>query len=202
MKLGQITRNSILGNSLYLLSMRPEIRHIVEMGTWNGMGSTKCIIDGLSNRSDNYRFVSVELYPDMYLEARNNLQDYLNDKIVLLQGKIVEYEDTFWFDRKTIDPLDEHAKLYLESDMKYLKTEKNVFDQVPKSIDLCVLDGGEYSTYPEYLKLKDRVKIFALDDTRILKCSKIREELMQEKWGIILDDLNVRNGVSILKRPS
>ena len=200
METGQITRNSSLGNAIYNLSKQNDIKVIVEFGTWNGMGSTKCVIDGLKERNDDYFFMTIELYPDMYEKAKRNLCNYLNDKIVLLHGRISNYEDLFWFDHNIIPKNDPHANLYMESDKKYLKIVPNVFEKIPRLINLCILDGGAYSTYPEYKKIKDRVKIFALDDTKVLKCKKIREELMEEKWIVLMDDQETRNGASIFKR--
>ena len=58
--------------------------------------------------------------------------------------------------------------------LEHLKNSKNVIEELPQIIDLLVLDGGEYTTYPEYKKLKDRSNIIALDDTAILKCGMAR----------------------------
>ena len=65
---------------------------------------------------------------------------------------------------------------------------------------MLILDGGEYSTYPEFKKLKDRTTIFVLDDTNTLKCMRIRQELLTEKYQIIYDNLQERNGCSIFRK--
>lgn len=200
MTLGQITRASELGKALYSLSKRPDIKNIVEIGTWSGMGSTKCVIDGLLERSDDYKFITIELYPEMYAMAKTNLAPFLNEKVQLLNGRIVNYEDAFWFDHKAIDfNTNEHAWLYYEKDMNYLKIAANVLDTLPVFIDLLILDGGEYTTYPEYTTLRNRTRIFALDDTRTLKCNRIREELVQAGFQVLLDS-GERNGTAIFER--
>lgn len=201
MNIGQITKNNIFGQLLYNLSLNKEIKNIVEIGTWTGMGSTKCIIDGLLQRNDDYNFITIELYPNMYNIALKNLEKVLSDKIKIYNGRIIDINDIYWFDHSTINfNINEHAKLYYYSDIEYLKTMPNIIKEIPQTIDLLILDGGEYSTYPEYLKLKTRTKIFALDDTKLLKCSKIRYELLNEKYDVIHDDINNRNGTSIFRK--
>lgn len=198
MNTGQITRDSIFGNLLYNMAKNDKIINIVEIGTWTGMGSTKCIIDGLMERKTFYNFITIELYPEMYKVAKQNLSLYLNDNIKILNGTIIKFEDVFWFDHKTINfSTDAHARLYYNTDLNYIKNAVNVLDQLPTCIDLLILDGGEYTTYPEYNLLKGRTNIFALDDTRILKCSRIREELIKEKINILYDDINDRNGCGV-----
>ncbi len=44
---GQINNNTEFGQILYDLSCNKEYTSYVEIGTWDGQGSTKCIMDGL-----------------------------------------------------------------------------------------------------------------------------------------------------------
>jgi len=201
---GQIKRDQPFGELIYEYSRNTNIKNIVEIGTWKGMGSTKCIIDGLVERNDDYSFISVELFPEMHQKALENLKSliYGNDKINLLNGSIIDYEESFWFNHwfdKEVMIMPEPHRTWYMADMHHLKSQKNVLDQIPESIDFLVLDGGEFTTYLEYKKLKSRTKIIALDDTNILKCHKIREELMAEKCEVIYDSDSERYGVSIFK---
>lgn len=200
MKIGQVTRQTTFGNLIYQYAKDPNINTIVDVGTWSGLGTTKCIIDGLidSGKTD-YSLVSIELYPNQYNIAKENLKPYLNDKIKLLNGKLIDYEEAFWFDHNTINMADPHAQQWYKSDMEFLKNQPNVFSELPNQIDLLVLDGGEYTTYPEYKKLKDRTRILALDDTAVFKCEEIRKELLQDEHKIIYDNLHERHGCTIFE---
>jgi hypothetical protein len=131
-----------------------------------------------------------------------NLSKYLTPNITLLNGKIIEYDDVFWFDHNTIDfSTDLHARLWYDKDMEHLMSGKNVLSELPNIIDLLVLDGGEYTTYPEYLKLKDKTNIIVLDDVNIHKCKRVREELLNDSdFELIFEDLDDRNGYSIFER--
>ncbi len=199
--IGQINLGTIEGDLLFQLSKREDVNSIVEIGTWTGLGSTMCLIQGIINSGKKKEFISLELYPEMHWLSIENLFKYL-EYVKIINGKIIEYDDVFWFDHnKLIKSNDLHAKLFYKKDMDYVKKIKNVLDSIPKHIDLLVLDGGEYTTYPEWQKLKDRVKIVVLDDTNILKCSRIRNEIISSnQYDIIYDNLYNRNGFSVFEK--
>lgn len=204
MKIGQINLDTKPGQIIYDISARLDINTIFEIGTWNGMGSTMCVIKSLiDNNLYNKKFISIDLYPEMYNEALENLKDYLH-LVELLHGRIIGAEDTDWFDHSIIDfNTDTHAKLYYKTDMEFLTTMKDVSDKIPNYIDLLILDGGEYTTYPEWKKLRSRTKIVVLDDVNILKTSRIRKEILESNNYItIYEDLEYRNGFSAFERKS
>jgi hypothetical protein len=198
---GQINIGTPCGDLIYNITKREDVNTIVEIGTWNGEGSTMCVIKSLMDLKIKKEFISVELYPDMYEKANLFLSKY-KDYVTLLNGRIIEYEDAFWFDHNSINFMsDEHARLYYKKDLDYLKTTIDVFEKMPEKIDLLILDGGEYTTYPEWIKLKDKTKIVVLDDSKILKCSKIRQEILDSgNYQILYDNLNVRNGFSVFEK--
>jgi len=199
MEQGQILRGSNLGELIYNLTKRKDVKDIVEIGTWFGMGSTKCVIDGIIDSNTTKNFVSVELYPEKYNEAIKNLDGYLSH-VKLLNGSIIDYDDMFWFN---FDDLDQniHMRKWYDDDLDKLKTSKNVLDELSPTIDLLILDGGEFSTYPEWLKLKNRTKIVILDDTNVLKCKKIVEELSNDNNYLSLHIVpNERNGFCIFEK--
>jgi hypothetical protein len=199
--IGQINRGTELGEFIYtLVKERADINTIVESGTWNGLGTTRCVLEGLQ---PHHQFWSIELYPEMHDIARKNNAQYLHDsRVNLLLGSLVSEKDTHWFDHKELksNP-NKHARLWYEKDMKLLRNSKNVLDKLPSQIDLLILDGGEYSTYPEWVKLKDRTKIVVLDDICVLKCAKIDEELIQnEHYTCIIRNTNERHGFSVYEK--
>lgn len=198
---GQLNLGTPCGDLIYDLSNREDVNTIVEIGTWNGEGSTMCVIQSLIDSGKKKEFISLEMYPEMYEKAKLFLSKY-KDYVTLLNGRIIDYEEAFWFDHNSINlTSDAHAILYYKKDLDYLKTTINVFEKMPEKIDLLILDGGEYTTYPEWVKLKDRTKIVVLDDSNILKCKKIRQEILDsENYEILYDKLNVRNGVSAFEK--
>jgi hypothetical protein len=201
MKKGQINLESNAGSLIYKTVLQEDVVNILELGTWNGMGSTQCVIQALKDGGKTANFISIELYPEMHDEAISNLGSDL-DYVTLLKGRIINQEEFLgWMDHSKINIKGcPHAKLWYQKDFDYLKSAKDLSDQIQDEIDLLILDGGEYSTYPEWQKLQSRVKYVFLDDTNVLKCRKIREELLKSKqYQIIEDDLGDRNGYSLFK---
>ena len=71
---------------------------------------------------------------------------------------------------------------------------------IPEVIDFLLLDGGEFSTYKEWEKLKNKTKFVGLDDIRTIKCSKIYSELSGDENYSVLSMTNEGNGFCIFKK--
>jgi hypothetical protein len=209
---GQINLGTNLGDHIYRLAQRPDIQTIVEIGTWNGLGSTLCVLEAIKDSSKE--FISIEAYKEMCLTAERNLRQFQKSyggRFKLLNGTIITPEDLKWIDiqriteevKQGIAPNEihvEHFKIWLQRDIETIACADNILHLMPKNIDMLILDGGEYSTYPEWLKLKDRTRIFVLDDTRLLKCKRIRQEMLDSnKYKVIVDNISERNGYTILE---
>ena len=211
MKVGQINLGTVSGNIIYDISKREDVNEIVEIGTWNGMGSTLCVIKGIEDSGKQKAFVSIELYRDMYEEAKSNLSEK-SAMVNLLNGTIIEPSELGWFDESIIEEVIAaqkdlygisymHTALWYQKDIEHLKAAPNIMSSIPEKIDFLILDGGEYTTYPEWKRLKDRTRIVYLDDSNIFKCSKIRSEIIESgEYDTIYDNLNDRNGFSIFEK--
>ena len=199
---GQINyEDNKLGQYIVQIAAHPSIKTIVEVGTWNGLGTTRCVLHGLkeANKTD-YKFISLECSPEMYAEAVRNNAENINDNFKLVFGKLVNEDDiTSWFDASN---LNEEFKGWLQQDINWMKNAPNVLDTLPEKIDFLILDGGEFATYLEWIALKDRVQWVALDDTAALKCKRIREELLaSNEFKVLVDDpVGSRYGCLVAKR--
>lgn len=205
---GQINLNTNLGKIIYDLVSKNTFDTVVDIGTWNGLGTTHCVLKALEDTCNTKtKLTTVELYPQMFEAAKINLAKYLANPYInfkMLIGRIIEFEEVYWLDHKTEINLSEaHAQLWYFSDMRLLSEAQSVLHEIPNEIDLLILDGGEYTTYPEWQKLKDRAHYFILDDTNVLKCAKIRKEVLSDsKYEILYDAPNERNGYLVGKRKS
>lgn len=207
---GQINLGTSAGNLIKKLSERPDVNTIVEIGTWNGLGSTICVLSGI--KKTKKKFISIELYQEMHDVAKLNLTKHLSE-INLICGTIINVADLEWFDHSIIDAMlkkDElcidgihipHAKEWFNKDVETIRHAPNVEHLLPDEIDFLILDGGEYSTYPEWIKLKSRTKILFIDDTTLLKGAKIRSEVIASReYKTIMDDQKDRYGYSVFER--
>lgn len=167
---------------------------ILEIGTWKGMGSTKCILDCIS---EGVEFYSLESNKEFFDIAKNNLKEYDN-KFNQIFGKIIETEQVIDYVKDYTLSKDEET--WLEEDILNFKSCDNVINLIPEKIDLLLLDGGEFSTYLEWLILKERVKIVMLDDIDVFKCKRIYEELIKNTNYSLLYKTEEGNGFCVFKQ--
>jgi hypothetical protein len=202
---GQILIDSCVGNLIYELVKREDIKNIVEIGTWYGMGTTYCIRKSIldSNKKD-FLVYSLESNVNMWKLAIENNQPSI-ENFNLLLGTIITKDDILDFnsiDKKHFInlPKDEKFKWYLE-EITNCEITPNHFEILPEKIDLLILDGGEFSTYGEFMKLKNRFGYLIVDDTREIKGDKIREFILSDKnYNMIEDKVNDRNGFLFCER--
>jgi hypothetical protein len=201
-QIGQINLDSNLGKLIYEISKQEDIKFILEIGTWNGFGSTKCIVEAIKDQKEKH-FVSLECnleklnFARSYYTSNYNTQEPLIELLNLtVLNKIPTSEELFnQFPTLQNDSTKMH---WLNVDLENLKN-CGIYN-VEKEIDLLVLDGGEFTTYFEYAILKDKCKNIILDDTIIDKCSQIRKELIEdERWELVKEDQKDRNGWSYFK---
>ena len=93
--------------------------------------------------------------------------------------------------------LTEEQKKWLSEDLENLSKCKNVLGILPSEIDFLLLDGGEFSTYPEWNVLKGRTKMVALDDIRELKTKQIYEELNNDNNYELVIETSDGNGFCV-----
>jgi hypothetical protein len=196
---GQILKNSLFADFINKTIKEYSPKNIVEIGTWRGLGSTKRIIDAIADNNLDCDFISLETNKIFYDEAKQNLKEYTN-RVNLIYGRVIEIIDVENF--IVSQELSHQEQGWLNEDIANFAIAPNVLSSIPEEIDFLLLDGGEFSTYSEWLKLKDRSKIIALDDTNTTKCRKIREEILSDKNSIyeIIIDSNDRNGFMFLRK--
>jgi hypothetical protein len=200
---GQINRGSKLGEYIYSLSCQDDVNTIVEIGTWNGEGSTKCIYDAVVNT--NKIVYSLECNKNRVEEAIKNL-GMEGPNFHLIHGTITTPEEL----ELMIPELDKFdvmssivLKKWLEEDMSWVKLTPNVLNDLPEKIDLYIIDGGVFSGYTDFLKLYKRCCYIILDDTLELKNQRTREFILShpEEFTVIIDDItDDRGGFLVCKR--
>ncbi len=203
MQLGQINRGSKLGELIYNICKLDENKIIVDIGTWNGLGTTKCIYDAIIDSSkENYEVFSIESNEDMYNQAVLNIPKI--DNFNLLLGRIIELNELLNEDSLGSEYFNKIARFHLEKwlkeDILNYKKIPNIIDKLPNKIDVLILDGGEFSSFAEFKKLESRSKYFILDDTNLMKNIEVAKIMKNNiDYEIIAEDENDRNGFLIAK---
>lgn len=93
--LGQIC-NDIFSNEITKYASDLNYKTFLEIGTWNGLGSTKAFSNGFKNRNDDYIFYSLECNKDKCMDAVKLYAD--NNKIHILNEVIWNEEPSNFYE--------------------------------------------------------------------------------------------------------
>tara|TARA_R110000744_G_scaffold142854_1_gene254627 strand:+ start:4332 stop:4982 length:651 start_codon:yes stop_codon:yes gene_type:complete len=207
---GQVNRGSLFGEKIFQYSSNKNFVNFVEVGTWNGEGSTKCFMDALTARADESCLYSLEANIKFYNQASNYWAPILMgpasafNKLHLLYGRIIEIEDLV-----SIEEVKDHTIFsqypwleWRDRNISEYEQCSNVLGQLPTEIDVLCLDGGQFSTRAEFDVLKSRTKVVLLDDTTTFKTESIKKEILSQPdvWSVILDLPLERSGMMIASK--
>ena len=209
-ELGQIHRNSQMGEIIFNFASNEKYKTFLEIGTWKGGGSTKCFVDGLINRKDDWTFYSIESDINFYkiaLQYYSNILTQYQQHLFLIYGTIIENIEKaiieYEFDIKSLKKSNQYIKehdIFLQDDLINYKKCPCILSEIPDYIDIVLLDGGEFTTYIEFKILEHKTHIFILDDSNVLKNQKVKLELScNPLWQPIINQ-NSRNGWCIFEK--
>jgi tRNA A58 N-methylase Trm61 len=188
---GQISLHSELGRLLFAISSLSENKVVVEIGTWNGLGSGTIIAKGITASKSHSKALGLEVDYNRVSQARRHLRKYNFFSVV--HGRIIEVVD---LDSSSLNDIE---KQWFDSDVQNMSAAPNILDSLPKQIDVLLLDGGEFSSYAEYVALKDRVvKWLILDDVNVRKNCRVLKEAIESGDFTQVWKSNERNGTAIL----
>jgi len=192
---GQINEGSQLGRWIEFLSSLNQVEVIIEVGTWSGRGSSRMIGLGMSKSAleVSKSVIGLEIDLKMANTASRYLRRFPNFHVI--HGRIVDQHE---LDTKNLSTAEQ---LWYENDLLNFENSPNVFSMIPPKIDLLILDGGEFSSFAEFVKLKSRIAGWVvLDDTLIRKNREVHESLKNDSNFSLVWESKERNGCSIYKR--
>ena len=201
---GQITLDTAFGRALKGLASDPKYKIYVEVGTWDGEGSTKCIIQGLESRApedaSGAGLFSFEANRDLWMVASRYWKEK-NPPCRILYGRLAErmMSEEKVRAHPLFPKIKEHFDLYFEKD-------KENFLKAPlirmRRCDVAVLDGGEFAGEGDWDAVRTlKPKVVALDDINVMKNQDLYMLLMVKLGWKPLFISSERNGSAILESP-
>ncbi len=204
----EITLNDEFGRAIVLTIQRLNIQSVIEVGSWDGTGSTAVLIQALKDTPDA-RLTCIE--PDIHRYAALHRTVVQFPWVTTIRRRSVSraamtpqrFEDVWespynhlpypenlvreWWNEMPADRSGECG--YLET----LTTER---------WDAALIDGCEFAGYDDFRLLKDRVRVLMLDDAfHAYKCSQAHAELGRDPaWLCLWCSTFVRQGASIWMR--
>lgn len=197
---GQINIEQDFGKIIYELSKNSSNKIFVDIGTWNGLGSTKCFIEGMK-LNKNSTLYTIENNIEKFESAKKRWVDIIineNIDVNFLNGSLISNDEIDkWIAENNI-LLNENEKYWLSID-KINST--NIIKLDCKKIDILLIDGSDYSGYLELILLKDISKYILLDDVNCIKNKYSREYLLtNNNFELVEENLSSRNGYSVFKK--
>jgi len=195
--MGQINPESQFGAFLKKIAGYPDVHSIVDIGAWNGLGSTRCLVEGIGNRTDAHVY-SFEIDENMYTLAANVWKD--NAHVTLQKSRLSEM-------MMTLDEVESSPNYSNISGQEWrswytgekANFEKSMIGTLPDTIDFVIIDGGEFSGPGDWKTVKAKnPKYVALDDIFTVKTESVLREMISSGEWMVLDHGNDRNGWSIL----
>jgi len=197
--IGQI-HNDNFSNEITNFASNLKYKTFLEIGTWNGLGSTQAFSKGLIDRKDDYVFYSLECNKDKCMDAAKL---YIDNKQIHILNEVIWNETPSDFYEIFPQCLtNETYKYWNTVDIVNMKKCELFLHRpnIPSIFDVILLDGGEFTTYYEFQILKNRCNILMLDDTNVDKCKLIVKEIESDPSWKILKKENTRNGFLIAEK--
>jgi hypothetical protein len=200
---GQINLDTPAGIFIKETCSRKDVNNIVEIGTWEGGGSTRCVLEGIQSDIESKEFWTLECSREKYQIALQGSPSLPNVHYIL--GKIIEDHELDFggleTEAGTTGPLGGSEPVWIKDDRKAMAEVSNVLDRLPDNIDFLILDGGEFSSLAELKKLKDRSKIIFLDDTVPRKNKINLDDLSNDpNFKTLINDSKDRHGWAVFEK--
>jgi hypothetical protein len=193
---GQINPNTSFGDQLIKLARHPDYYTYLDVGTWNGQGSTKILVDNCKDK----RIYSIEANEHFYKEA---LKYYtpMPTNLKLLYGRLSYsmMSDEEVKSHPLFNSIKVHYNLHFKQDC--LDFAKTSVVELPAYADVVILDGGEFCGWGDLERaLELHPIVIALDDTKVMKNYDNNKKLEKMGWTLIASGSD-RNGWAIWKCP-
>jgi hypothetical protein len=198
---GQINIDQKFGKLIFDLASLEENKVFLDIGTWNGLGSTKCFIEAMKVNK-NSTLYTVENNSEKIQSAQLFLDKFIKEyelDVHFLNGTFIDDADIDkWISENNIQ-LSQQQKYWLDIDKS--NSASKILSSNFDKIDILLIDGSDYSGYLELLLFKDISKYIMLDDVNSLKNMMSRDFLLNsDDFELIADDLSDRNGYSVFKK--
>lgn len=195
---GQIQLSQPFGQWIAKYAADPRFTRYLEIGTWNGRGSTCCLYDGFIKRSDSPSLQSYEIHGVRAAEARALWTNA--ESIQVIHGRVLpDSQCPTYREVKTRFPAlteDWHSE-----DIRNFWSCPYV---APNDPEVVLLDGAEYLTQFEFERVfRDMpgIRVFLLDDTHTAKTPLIYSYLLEHpEWRRVAYSDVERHGWAVFER--
>lgn len=183
------------------------IRKILEIGGFEGDGSTQVLASSLATKRGDKVLVSLEDKPERFTKLVANTKNYPFIRPVQASSlswdsfSARDFKKDVW--ESPFNGLRYPEKVVAEwhdEDLKQIKQiPRGYLEDSTEQWDAVLIDGGEFFGWDEFRILRTRSRCFFLDDAfHAFKCYRARVELSHDPdWRLLWADSRLRNGAAI-----
>jgi len=204
--MGEINLLDEFGSSIVAIVKKYKINKVLEIGSWDGTGSTTCLIEALKTVPDS-SLSCLEVREERYKQLVECTKNYdfvkcYNESSISQKSLVHKDFNKIWTSKynKIRESCRNKVESWYNIEMGYLsKVNAGFLEKNNEYYDGVLIDGGEFFGYSEYTLLKDRCKAFFLDDCVYgFKNRQVGEELNASKeWKLVAGSKETRNGFAI-----
>jgi hypothetical protein len=198
MNTGQIQMSQAFGQCIAKVAADPRFTRYLEIGTWNGRGSTYCIYEGFKTRPDGPVLQSYEINKERVAEARTLWAP--NPSLKILYGRVLQNAQCPTYREVSQRFPGANATWHTEDIQNFWESPYIA----PEDPEVVLLDGAEYLTWYEFdrvFKDMESVQVFLLDDTKTDKTPAIEAYLSAHPdWIRMAGSDTERNGWAMFER--
>jgi hypothetical protein len=208
----EVTIDDSFGKAIFETISNYRIFSVLEIGAFNGDGSTQVIAKALKSKGKNISLTCLEYNHEWYRELINNTVAFpfvtAVNQSSIGKGSFTNwnFESDVWnspYNGLKSQYSEEQVKGWHQNDVCLM--EKNVtgyLEETTESWDAALIDGGEFCGWDEFRLVKQRTHCIMLDDAyKAFKTFRSRIELSRDPdWIMIWNDPYIRNGAAIFVR--
>ena len=195
---GQIRPSTPFGRCLQTVAKDMRYTRYLEVGTWNGRGSTACFYEGFRVRRDQPLLQSYEINRPRVAEAAAHWAAV--PQLQILYGRVLTNEQCPTYEEVS-------ARFPQARDAWHAEDIQNFWAApyiAPRDPEVVLLDGAEYLTWFEFdrvFRSMPSVRVFLLDDTQMDKTREIAATLTADPaWKRVAGSDTERSGWAMFER--
>ena len=200
----EITVADDFGRAIAATIRACDVRSVIEIGSWDGTGSTTVIMQALEPVTDK-RLTCVEANPERHaaltrLVANRPWVTTVCGRSVSRAGLTPQSFEEMW--RSPYNRLRYPEDLVRSWWNQQTDGAGFLETLTGETWDAALIDGCEFSGWDDYRLLRDRVRVLMLDDVfSAYKCAEAHDDLRRRaEWTCVWSSAFVRNGAAIWVR--
>jgi hypothetical protein len=205
----EITADDSFGRAIIQTIREHGFETVLEIGAWDGTGSTSVLIKALAHAQDPL-IVALEANATRYVQLVENVKEYgwvkpaFGSSITLQSLAPKSFEEVWDSPYNRLRFPQDLVRQWWEETQRFLAgVQAGFLERLHgQAFDVVLVDGCEFAGFDDYRLAKPHAKCLMLDDVHhAYKCNRAHHELSADpEWRLAWEDPTIRNGAAIWVR--